>query len=125
MLDEHRDIAGQVIAASLAVRREMGPGLLDSACEGALAHELTLGGTGFESQKELPVRDKALVIDGGYRLDFLVRGAVEMEFKAVEPLPPIDETQLLTYLKLSGCRVGLLVNFNTRLLKNGIKRLVN
>jgi GxxExxY protein len=102
----------------------LGPGLLESAYEGCLAHELSLAGICFERQVPLPVSYKSLELDCGYRLDFLVEKTVVLELKAVESLQPIHEAQLLTYLKLGGWPIGLLINFNVPVLTKGIKRLV-
>jgi GxxExxY protein len=118
-------VTEQIIGAAIEVHRELGPGLLESAYEAALAYELTLRSVGFERQKEQPVRYKGLLIAVGSRLDLLVEGQVVVELKAVESLLPIHDAQLLTYLKLSDCRVGLLINFNVPLLKAGLKRLIN
>jgi len=106
------------------VHRALGPGLLESAYQVCLAHELTLRGIAFEQEKALPVEYKGVRLDCGYRLDFLVAGKVVVELKAVDELHPVHEAQLLTYLKLTGCKVGLLINFNVQVLKNGIKRMV-
>src|SRR5581483_7531559 len=104
------------------VHRELGPGLLESTYEACLFYELCSRGLFVERQKELPVRYKGLAIDAGYRLDLLIEGRVVIELKAVDQLQPIHEAQLLTYLKLSGCTLGLLINFNVKILKDGIKR---
>jgi len=106
------------------VHRELGPGLLESAYEACLLYELTRHGLAVERQKELPVIYKSVKVDCGYRIDLLVEKKVIVELKAVEKLMPIHEAQLLSYLKLSGCKVGLLINFNTKLLKDGIRRRV-
>ena len=124
-MEEERDpLTHLVIGAAMEVHREMGPGLLESAYEAALAYELTLQGLQIERQKEQPIRYKGLLIETGFRIDVLVEGQVVVELKAVESILPIHEAQLITYLKLSNCRVGLLINFNVPLLKQGIKRLV-
>jgi len=102
----------------------LGPGLLESAYEVCLAHELSLGNISFERQVPVPVTYKSLPVDCGYRLDFLVEKSVIVELKAVEALQPIHQAQLLTYLKLGGWPIGLLINFNVPVLKKGIKRLV-
>lgn len=119
------ELTEQIIGAAIEVHRELGPGLLESAYEAALAYELTLRGVKFETQKSQPVRYKGLLIEAGFRLDILVGGEVVVELKAVEAVLPIHEAQLITYLKLSACRVGLLINFNVPLLKQGITRLAN
>jgi GxxExxY protein len=114
----------EIIGAAIEVHRELGPGLLESAYEGCLAHELTLRGLSFERQKELPVMYKCHQIDCSYRMDLLVGGLVVVEIKAIDALAPIHTAQILTYLKLSGCRLGLLLNFNEQLLRDGLKRVV-
>ncbi|MFC1960211.1 GxxExxY protein [Chloroflexota bacterium] len=118
------ELSKQIIGAAIEVHRTLGPGLLESAYESCLAHELRLQGIPFERQKELPLHYKGASVDCGYRLDLLVGGLVIVELKAVEQLAPIHEAQVLTYLKLTGCKLGMLLNFNTRLLKQGIKRIV-
>ena len=119
------DITEKVIAAAIAVHRQLGPGLLESACEACLAYELVERGLAAERQKGLPVVYRGMRVDCGYRIDLLVEGCVVVELKAVEKLAPIHEAQLLAYLKLSDCRVGLLINFNVKMLKQGIRRMVN
>ena len=117
-------LSNQIIGAAIEVHKQLGPGLLESTYEECLAYELTQRQIPFERQKEVPVAYKGLKLDCAYRLDLLVDSLVIVELKAVEQVLPIYEAQLLTYLELTGCRVGLLLNFNVRLLKNGIKRLV-
>ena len=117
-------ITEAVIGAAMAVHRELGPGLLESAYEACLAFELVERGLSVERQKALPVKYRGVNVDCGYRIDLLVEGKVIIELKAVERLEPIHEAQLLSYLKLSGCKVGLLINFNVKVLKSGIRRLV-
>lgn len=119
------EISGQVIGAAIAVHRELGPGLLESAYEACLVHELRQQGVQIEQQIPQPVFYKGLQLECGYRLDLLVENRVIVELKAVETLLPIHEAQLLTYLKLRQLRLGLLINFNVPTLKNGIKRLLN
>lgn len=119
------ELTGRIIAAAIDVHRELGPGLLKSAYEACLAYELDKAGVRVERQKALPVRYRDVTIDAGYRLDLLVEHAVIVEIKAVDQLAPIHDAQLFSYLNLSGCRVGLLINFNVRVLKNGIRRLAN
>ena len=114
----------EIIGAAIEVHRVLGPGLLESAYEECLARELTLRNIKFERQKPLPVVYKDVKLDCGYRLDFLVEGRVVLELKAVESLAPIHEAIMLTYLRLSGCQIGLLINFHTQILKDGIKRFV-
>ena len=117
-------IATQVVDAALCVHCELGPGLLESAYEMALCRELSLRELRFERQKAMPVSYKGTALDCGYRIDVLVEDAVVIELKAVDEFAPIHEAQLFTYLKLAGCHIGFLINFNTRLLKHGLKRIV-
>ncbi|HTF93857.1 MAG TPA: GxxExxY protein [Verrucomicrobiae bacterium] len=109
----------------MAVHKSLGPGLLESAYEECLAYEFSLASVLFERQLALPINYKSLKLDCGYRLDFLVEKTVILELKAVDGLLPIHEAQLLTYLKLGGWPIGLLINFNVPVLKKGIKRMVN
>jgi GxxExxY protein len=117
-------ITKAIIGAAIEVHRALGPGLLESAYEECLCRELSLRGIPFERQRPLPVEYKGLRLDCGYRLDLLVADTVVVEIKAVESLLPIHEAQLLTYLKLGGWKVGLLINFNVPVLKRGIRRRV-
>jgi GxxExxY protein len=118
------DLTAKIIGAAIEVHKALGPGLLESAYESCLAYELSLLKIGFERQVPLPLRYKSLPLDCGYRLDFLVENLVVLELKAVERLEAIHEAQMLTYLKLGGWRVGLLINFNVPVLKRGIGRLI-
>ena len=113
-----------VIGAAIEVHRVLGPGLLESAYEECLVQELKLRGIPFEQQKPLPVIYKGMKLDCGYRVDLLVDGRVIVELKAVEALAPIHDAILLTYLRLSGCKIGLLINFHCAVLKDGIRRRV-
>ena len=116
----------QIITAALAVHRELGPGLLESAYEACLAFELLERGLPFERQKPLPLTYRGRTMDCGYRLDFLVDGMVVVEVKAIAAFDPVHLAQVLSYLRLSGCKVGLLINFNVKwLVKDGVKRLVH
>ena len=115
----------EIIGAVIEVHRHLGPGLLESAYEECMSHELNLRGLSFERQKPLALTYKGKNLDCGYRLDLVVEGLVILELKAVERIEPIHEAQLLTYLKLSDLKLGILINFNVPVLKNGIKRLVN
>ena len=125
MRDELNRITQGIIGAAIAVHRELGPGLLESTYEACLAYELAQRKFSVERQKALPVKYRGVKLDCGYRIDLLVEGKVVIELKAVERLESIHQAQLLSYLKLSGCKVGLLINFNVRVLKSGIRRLVN
>ena len=118
-------ITESIISAAIEVHRALGPGLLESAYEACLIFELAQRGLKVEQQKPLPVVYREVKLDCGYRLDLLVEEAVIVEVKAVERLMPIHQAQLLSYLKLSGCKVGLLINFNVKVLKDGIRRVVN
>lgn len=118
------EVSQAVIGAAIEVHRTLGPGLLESAYEECLAKEFTLRQIPFERQKPLPVEYKGVNLDCGYRLDFLVAEMVVVEVKALEALVPLHEAQLLTYMKLGGWKVGLLINSHVTLLKKGIKRLV-
>jgi GxxExxY protein len=114
-----------VIGAAIAVHRALGPGLLESTYEACMFYELNERGLKAERQKALPVTYHGVHLECGYRIDLLVEDQVIVELKAVEKLEPIHEAQLLSYLKLSGSQVGLLINFNVRELRRGIRRLVN
>ena len=118
------DCTGEIISAAIAVHRELGPGLLESTYEACLFYELEQRGLKVEKQRELPVRYRGVHLDCGYRIDLLVEDSVIVELKSVDNLLPIHEAQLLSYLKLSGIKVGLLINFNVEILKNGVKRRV-
>lgn len=122
---ELNEISGQVVDAAMKVHSALGPGLLESAYEACLKHELVKRGLRVEQQVGLPVVYDGVRIDVGYRLDLLVEGDIIIELKAVEKLNEIHEAQLLSYLKLSGRKIGLLINFNVTMLKHGIKRMVN
>ena len=119
------ELTRKILGAAIDVHKELGPGLLESTYEMCLSRELELRDVQFEFQKPLPLSYKGVKLDCGYRLDLLVAGMVIVEIKSVESLAPIHEAQLLTYLKLTGIKVGLLINFNVVVLKNGIRRLVN
>jgi len=114
-----------IIGAAIDVHRNLGPGLLESAYEACLEFELKKRGLRTERQAELPLRYEEVYLDCGYRLDLRVNGMVIVEVKAVNEIAPIHHAQLTSYLKLSGCRVGLIINFNVMLLKDGIRRIVN
>jgi len=114
----------QIIGALIEVHRTLGPGLLESAYQACSAREFSLRQMLFEQEKTLPLEYKGVHVDCGYRLDFIVSGKVIVELKTVEAFQPVHEAQLLTYFRLTGCKVGLLVNFNVPVLKHGIKRMV-
>ena len=111
-----------IIGAAIEVHRCLGPGLLESCYEECLARELQLRGLAFDRQKALPVVYKDVKLECGYRIDLLVDGRIVVELKAIEAIAPVHEAIVLTYLRLSGCRVGLLINFNVAVLKDGIRR---
>jgi GxxExxY protein len=119
------EITEKAIGAAIEVHRVLGPGLLESTYEECLAKELDLIGLRFERQKPLPVLYKGLKLECGYRIDFLVEGEVILELKSVDAITPIFIAQVLTYLRLLGKQVGLLINFNVPVLREGIKRVVN
>jgi GxxExxY protein len=118
------DLSSTIIGAAIEVHRTLGPGLLESAYEQCLARELSLRNIPFQQQTSLPVNYKGTRLDCGYRLDFLVADLVVVEVKAIDALLPIHQAQLLSYLKLGGWKLGLLINFHVPLLKEGIKRVV-
>ncbi len=117
------ELTAEIIGAAIEVHRHLGPGLMESAYEECLCHELSLRGLGFERQKPLPATYKGQKLDCGFRIDLLVEEVV-VELKSVEELLPVHEAQLLTYLKLSRKQVGLIINFNVPVLKQGIRRRV-
>jgi len=119
------ELTERVIGACIEIHRTLGPGLLESAYEECICHELSRAGIKFERQKPLPVHYKEVRLDCGYRLDLVIEQKLIVELKAVESLMPIHAAQLLTYLKLSGLTLGLLINFNVPVLKSGIKRIAN
>ena len=120
----HDELTEAIIGAAITVHRELGPGLLESTYEACLVHELISCGIGVERQKALPVNYRDVQLDCGYRIDLLVENKVIVELKTVEKLMPIHQAQLITYLKLSRCQTGLLINFNELRLKDGIRRMV-
>ena len=122
--DIHPDLSEKVLGAAFKVHTTLGPGLLESAYEACLCHELARIDVPFRRQVEVPVRYDGFQIDCGFRLDLLVDERLIVEIKSVERLLPLHECQLLTYLRASGVRVGLLLNFNVSHLRNGIRRLV-
>ena len=119
------EISGGIVDAAMKVHTTLGPGLLESAYEVCLRHELAQRGLHVRSQVSLPVEYDGVKLDAGYRVDLLVQNAVIVELKSVERILPLHEAQLLSYLKLSGLHLGLLINFNVVHLKDGIKRMVN
>ncbi|MCZ7649423.1 MAG: GxxExxY protein [Planctomycetota bacterium] len=122
---EVNEITKIIIGAAMEVHRNLGPGLLESTYEACLMHELVTHGLVVEKQKALPVDYKGVRLDCGYRIDLLVENEVIVELKVVDALTSVHEAQLLSYLKLSRKKVGLLINFNVQVLKQGIKRMMN
>ena len=123
--DRLDQITRRIIGAAIEVHQLLGPGLLESAYQTCLAFELRQRGVKVEEQRPLPFVYKDVHLDCGYRMDLLVENEIVVEIKALEQFAPIHEAQLLLYLRLSGNRVGLLINFHVRVLKNGLKRIVN
>jgi len=117
-------LASLIVDAGLKVHKALGAGLLESAYEHVLAYELHKRGFGVDRQMVLPIFYDGITVDAGYRIDLLVEKTILIEVKAVAALNAIHEAQLMTYLKLSGCRIGFLMNFNVALFKQGLKRLV-
>lgn len=122
---QENDISGKIIGAAIEVHRKLGPGLLESAYEECLCCEMALRGIKFERQVPLPLNYKGVDLDCGYRLDLLVEDTVIVELKSIETLEPIHDAQLLTYLRLRNAWLGLIINFNVIMLKDGVRRLVN
>ena len=121
---EFDEISNKVIGCALEVHKALGPGLLESAYERCLSFELSAADLRHERQKELCINYKGTKLDCGYRVDFIVENELIIELKAVDKVHPIHEIQLLTYMKLANVKTGLLINFNVKLLKDGIKRFV-
>ena len=121
---EINELTGQVIGAAIEVHKALGPGLLESVYEACLCMELDFRSVPYQRQKEIPIEYRGRKLDCGYRLDLVVADCLIVELKACDVLQPVHEAQLLTYLKLTGLKVGLLINFNVPTLKEGIKRLV-
>ena len=121
--EETSSPTGKIIGAAIEIHRALGPGLLESAYETCLIYELRLRKLKVEPQKSMPVFYKDVMLDCGYRADLVVENQVIVEIKSVNTLAPIYEAQLLSYLKLSDCKIGLLINFNVKILKEGIRRM--
>lgn len=126
---DHRDVldnelTSAIIGCAIEVHKQLGPGLLESAYEACLVYELSQSGYNVERQKPMLLEYKNISLECGYRLDLWVEDKVIVEIKAVENLLPVHDAQLLAYLKLAKCKLGLIVNFNEKLLKNGIRRFV-
>ena len=114
----------KIIGAAIEVHKYLGPGLLESAYEECLCHELNLRGLKFERQKPIPLEYKGIKLDCGYRLDIIVEEKVILEIKTVDAITPVHEAQFLTYLRLANLKVGLILNFNVPVLKDGIRRMI-
>ena len=121
---EFDELSNKVIGCALEVHRNLGPGLLESTYEQCLAHELKIANILFKLQCPLPVEYKGIKLDCGYRIDVLISDSIIVELKSVDKVLPIHQAQLLTYMKLAGISIGLLINFNVKYLKDGIKRMV-
>ena len=124
-MDDPDEISGRIIGSAIEVHRLLGPGLLESAYETCLLWELRERGLKVESQVAVPVHYKHLKLDAGYRMDMVVSNRVIVELKAIDTLQPIHTAQALTYLKMTGLKVALILNFNVQLMRSGIKRVVN
>jgi GxxExxY protein len=124
MISHINQLTYDVIGAAIEVHRKLGPGLLESAYRKCLCRELFLKGIRFEYERPLPLEYKGIRLECGYRVDIVVGGLVVVEVKSVEALAPIHDAQLLTYLRVGGWRLGLLINFNVEVLKNGIHRKI-
>ena len=118
------DITHEIIGAAIEVHKRLGPGLLESAYEECFAHELSLRNLRVDRQVGIPIVYKDTKLECGYRIDLLVEGRIVVELKSVESLAPIHEAIILTYLRLSGHKIGLLINFNVAILKDGVRRFV-
>jgi GxxExxY protein len=118
------ELTDAIIGAAMEVHRTLGPGLLESTDEMCLCRELAIRGIRFERQVPIPVEYKGVKLDCGYRADIVIDGTILVEIKAIDSLLPIHDAQLLSYLKLGGWKIGLLINFNVELLKNGLRRRV-
>jgi len=118
-------ITERIIGAAMQVHRTLGPGLLESAYEACLSYELRKGGLDVEQQKPVPLVYEEVKLECGYRMDLLVERSVVVEVKFVEALVPVHAAQTLSYLRLSGCKLALLINFNVTVLKDGIRRFIN
>ena len=121
--EDSHSLTGKIIGSSIEIHRVLGPGLLESAYEACLIYELRLRKLKVEPQKSMPVFYKDVCLDCGYRVDVVVEDRVIVEIKSVSGLAPIHEAQLLSYLRLSDCKIGLLINFNVRILREGIRRM--
>jgi GxxExxY protein len=124
-VDELNRLSSETIGAAIEVHRNLGPGLLESAYESCLSWELRQLGFDVENQVPIPIRYKGLRLDEGYRIDLLVEGKLLLELKSIDKVQPIHMAQVLTYLKMTGLKMALILNFNVLLMRSGIKRIVN
>jgi GxxExxY protein len=124
-MQELNALTERIIGLAIKVHKALGPGLLESTYEICFAYELEKNGFKVERQKVLPVVYQGISIECGYRIDLMINGKIILELKTIEKFLPVHEAQLLSYLKLSRCKLGLLINFNTKYLKDGIVRLIN
>jgi GxxExxY protein len=122
---ELNEVTGKIIEFAIKVHKALGPGMLEGAYEICLTHELVKHGFRVERQKKLPITYDGVRLDAGYRIDLIVNRSVIVEVKAVERLNPVHEAQLLSYLRMTDVKLGLLINFNMRMLRDGVKRVVN
>ena len=124
-VDELNRLSNETIGAAIEVHRHLGPGLLESAYESCLCWELRQRGFDVENQVPVPIRYKGIALDEGYRIDLLVEGKLLLELKSIDKVLPIHTAQVLTYLKMTGLKMALILNFNVSLMRSGIKRIVN
>jgi GxxExxY protein len=124
-MPRENDLTDKIIGAAIEVHRRLGPGLLEAVYEECLCYELSQAGLKFQRQMHLPITYKGIKFESAYKMDLVVEDAIVIEIKAIEEMLPVHSAQLLTYLKSSNKRVGLLINFNVPILKNGLKRIVN
>jgi GxxExxY protein len=124
-MQRENELSNIAIGCAIKIHKALGPGLLESAYQACLHYELTQNGLSVEKEKPLPLTYEAVKLECGYRVDLLVENKLIVEVKTVETMHPVHLAQLLTYLKLSNCKLGLLINFNVPLLKDGIKRVIN
>ena len=124
-VEELNRLSNETIGAAIEVHRNLGPGLLESAYESCLSWELRQRGIAVENQVPVPIRYKGIALDEGYRIDMLVEGKLLLEVKSIDTVLPIHTAQVLTYLKMTGLRMALMLNFNVQLMRSGIKRIVN
>jgi GxxExxY protein len=122
---ERDEVTNRVIGLAIKIHRTVGPGLLEQVYEDCLGFELARAGLRFERQVKLPLIYEGIRFERAYRADLIVEESVLLEIKSIESILPVHESQILTYLRLSGCHIGLLLNFNTKLLKNGLRRFVS